>query len=69
MLSDSKLGKSEAATERCSVKKVFSFARSPYCEHWLTCSGRRLFSQETVFPPVYFTSDKNKFILPGTRAF
>ena len=38
----------ESANGRCSVKKVFSFATSPCCGHWLTCFPRKVYSHRRL---------------------
>ena len=40
----------EVVTGRCSVKKLFFFATSPWCGHWLTCFAQKgYFHRRLVF--------------------
>ena len=48
------INSTEAFSERCSVKKEFVFARSTYCENWLTCSEPKGYSQRHCFLPRSF---------------
>ena len=63
----------EAATGRCSVKKVF-FGRSPYCGHCLNCSGekvyshrRRFFFTHVILPEIRIGSFSHEFRCSGAR--
>ena len=49
LLSPSKTASAEAATERCSVEKVFFFARSPCCGHKLICFRSKGYSHRRLF--------------------
>ena len=54
----------ESANEKCSVKKVFFFATSPRCEHWLTCFAQKdySYSQETTFSQIILPEIKTEGI-------
>ena len=54
----------EAATRRCSAKKVIFFPGLQYCGHWLICSERKgYYHRRPVFLPSHFARDRMKFIL------
>ena len=60
----------EAATRRCSAKKVIFFPGLQYCGHWLTCSERKgYYHRRPVFLPSHFARDRMRFILLVIQVF